>query len=297
MTSLLPAKIARALALTVVLAPQLRAMTDAEAAAGREIARRGADAVVGVEMVVTVKMSMGDRALPPRENRVDVNGTTLNARGLTVTSLAAIDPRVQFEAMRGMLGPQAARMEIGETDYKEVKLRLADGSEVPARVVLKDADTDLAFIAPEGANSAAGSFSPVKLAEPGNAAMLDTCFLVTRAPKGLRWVPIVRPSIVMGIVDKPRRLLLLTDQQIGSPAYDLKGRVVGVCLQHTTSGRPAGLVCMPIEDIAEIAKQAEVEAAKPPPPAAEATTTPAAPADQPAVPGTPPPAPKEPKGN
>ena len=39
--------------------------------------------------------------------------------------------------------------EIVSSEFKEVKLRLANGKEVPARFVLKDADLDLAFMAPE----------------------------------------------------------------------------------------------------------------------------------------------------
>src|ERR1700733_4511135 len=111
------------LALALAAAPAgLHALSDAEAKAGRDLVKHGADAIVGVEMVVTLKMTMGDRAMPPRENKIDINGTVLNSAGLVVTSLAAIDPRTQFEAIRAAMGPAAARMEVSETDYKEVKL-------------------------------------------------------------------------------------------------------------------------------------------------------------------------------
>ncbi len=129
--------------------PILRALPETEIKAGRDLVKHTANSIMGIEMVVTLKMSMGDRPMPPREVKIDINGTVLNAAGLTVTSLTAIDPRMQFESMRANMGPTGARMEVGESDYKEVKLRLADGSEVPARVVLKDGDLDLAFIAPE----------------------------------------------------------------------------------------------------------------------------------------------------
>jgi hypothetical protein len=215
-------------------------------------------------------MNMGDRAMPPRENKVDVNGTIVASSGLTVTSLAAIDPRTQFAAMAAVMGPGGQRVEISETDYKEVKLRLADGSEVPAKVVLKDADLDLAFIAPDpDAAGAKREFTPVKLDDAAEGVLLNTYLLVARAPKALQRVPLVRPAFVTGIVEKPRRLFLLSDQQMGCPVFDQQGHILGISVQNLNGGRNNGLVVLPAADVAEIARQAAVakpvEAPKPAP--------------------------------
>ena len=267
----------------------LHALPESEAKAGRDLVARCANSIMGVEMVVTLKMTMGDRAMPPREIKIDVNGTVLNAAGLTVTSLAAIDPRSQFEAMRSTMGPAGARMEVSESDFKEVKLRLADGSEVPARVVLKDGDLDLAFIAPEPDPSAdKHEFMPVKLAEPADGTVLSTYFIIARVSKALQRVPVVRPTLIVGIVEKPRRLYLMTDQQLGCPVFDLQGRVLGISVHHLSSGRSNGIVVLPAADVAEIAQQAAAEAAKPPAPKVTAenpvpaeTKSPTAPAPEP----------------
>jgi hypothetical protein len=273
--SVFPKLVFSSLALALAVVPaRLRALPEAEAKAGREIVKRYADSVVGIELVVTVKMTMGDRAAPPRENKLDVNGTVVTASGLTVTSLGAIDPRVQFEAMRAMMGGNASRMEVGETDYKEVKLRLADGTEVPARVVLKDADLDLAFIAPDpGAAGARHEFTPVKLEDAVEGVLLENYLVVSRAAKTLQRVPMVRTNYVTGIVEKPRRLYLMSDQQLGCPVFDQQGRVLGICVQNLSGGRAGGLIVVPAEDVAEIAKQAAaVKIEK-----TESTDTPAAP--------------------
>jgi hypothetical protein len=255
-------------ALTLAAAPAaLRAMPEAEAKVGRDVKDRYANSIIGVEMVVTLKMTLGDRVLPPREIKVDINGTVLNSAGLTVTSLAAIDPRMQIEALRASAGPAGARMEISESDFKEVKLRRSDGSEVPARVVLKDADLDLAFIAPETSPAAeAHEYTPVKLEGAAEGVQLSTYFVLARATKALQRVPIVRPTIMIGVVEKPRRFYLTTDQILGCPVFDLQGRVLGVCLHHLSNGRSNGIIVLPAADLAEIAQQAAAEAAKPPPP-------------------------------
>lgn len=256
------------LTLALLSAPAaVNAMTEAEAKAGRELMARSANSIIGVEMVVTLKMTMGERALPPREIKIDINGTVLNSAGLTVTSLAAIDPRMQFEAMRANMGPTGARMEVSESDFKEVKLRVADGSEVPARVVLKDADLDLAFIAPESDASAdKHEYTPIKLTDAAEGTVLSTYFIVSRTSKALQRVPVVRPTLIIGMLEKPRRLYLASDQILGCPVFDLQNRVLGVCLHHLSNGRSNGVIILPAADLADIAQQAAAEAAKPPAP-------------------------------
>lgn len=252
----------------IVLAPaSARAISEADATAGRALVKRYADAVIGVELVVTLKVKMGDREMPPREQKVDVNGTVISASGLTVTSLAEVDPQVGFEAMRAMQ-PGAARLELLGADFKEVKLRLADGTEVPARFVLKDADLDLAFMAPDyPADAAKREFAHVNLDEPAEGVVLNNYFFVSRAPKVLQRVPLVRESEMLGIVEKPRKIFLMTDQALGAPMFDLLGRLLGITLQHFANSRRTGFVVLPAADIADMAKQAA--AAKPPEKAVE----------------------------
>lgn len=249
------------IAVLMIAAPltgRLQAAPPAEAAAGRALVKRYADAIVGVELVVITKVKMGDREQPPREQRIEVNGTVISASGLTVTSLAAVDPQVQFDAMRGT--PQGGRVELVGVEFKEVKLRLADGKEVPAKFMLKDADLDLAFMAPETAEPGQ-SYAHVKLDEAAEGVVLADYLFVARAPKSLQRIPLVRRSEIMGIVEKPRRFYLVTDQSVGTPLFDPQGRVLGISLQPFASGR-ASVIVMPAADIAEMARQAAAAQAK-----------------------------------
>jgi S1-C subfamily serine protease len=252
------------LAVTAILAlMQLRPLTaapEAQAAAGRALVKRYADAIVNVELVVTLKVKMGDREAPPREQRIEVNGTVISPTGLTVTTLGMVDPQATLEALRGGAGGGGRGPEIVGSEFKEVKLRLANGTEVPARFVLKDADLDLAFMAPEASVENAGRQFPfVKLDEVAEGALLADYFYVGRAAKIQQRVPLVRATEIVGIVEKPRRFYLLTDQLaqwLGTPVFNLEGRVLGVTLQHFANGQRSGLIVLPAEDIAEMAKQA-----------------------------------------
>ncbi len=233
----------------------------ADAAAGRALVKRYADAIIGVELVVTIKVKMGDREQPPQERRLEVDGTVIAPNGLTLTSLATVDPQVQFDAMRAAQ-PGGRMPELVGVDFKEVKLRTADGREVPARFVLKDADLDLAFIAPETAE-ADRPYAHVKLDEAAEGTVLGDYYFVARAPKALQRTPLVRTSELIGIVEKPRRLYLLSNQSLGTPMFDAAGRTLGISLQHFANGRPVGVIVLPAGDIADMAKQAATILATP----------------------------------
>jgi hypothetical protein len=250
--------IVAALLATTIPCP-LTAASDAQAAAGRALVKRYADAIVSVELVVTLKVKMGDREQPPREQRIEVNGTVISPDGLTVTTLGQVDPQATLEALRA--GSSGGRMpEIVGSEFKEVKLRLANGTEVPARFVLKDADLDLAFMAPEATPENPGhDFPYVKLDEVADGALLGNYFYVGRAAKVQQRVPLVRTTEIIGIVEHPRRLYLLTEQAslwMGTPVFNPEGRVLGITLQHFANGQRSGLIVLPAEDIAEMAKQA-----------------------------------------
>lgn len=255
--------------LTAAAPAQSFADTPADATTGRALVQRYADAIIGVELVVTLKVKSGDRELPPREQRVEVNGTVIAANGLTVTSLAEVDPQTAFEAMRASQPGRSA--ELLGVDFKQVKLRLTDGTEIPARFVLKDGDLDLAFMAPEDATADAGerTFVHVDLLNQTEGAVLDRFFMIGRASKALQRVPIVQSSDIIGLLERPRRFYLMTHQSVGTPIFDPAGRVLGVSVQHFANGRRSGLVVLPAADISEIAHQ--VVFTKPAEPAAEAT--------------------------
>ncbi len=238
-----------------VLTPSMGATAPAEAEAGRALLKKQAEAVVGIEMVVTVKVKMGDREMPPREQRVEVNGTVLTKDGLTVASLAQVDPATEIEAMQ--ISQPGRQIELLGADFKEVKLRRADGTEVPARFVLKDADLDLAFIAPESGAGDEREFAHIDLSADVEGGVLEDFYTITRAPKALQRVPLIQKSTVVGIVEKPRMFYLMRELSLGSPVFDLEGKLLGIALQHFASGRRTGIVVLPAADIADVAKQAE----------------------------------------
>jgi hypothetical protein len=256
-------------ALLAPLPTRVAAATEAEAAAGRALVKRYADTIVSIEMVVVVKTG-GERGSQSREVKRETNGTMIAANGLTVTSLSLIDPRAAAGG-RAADGP--------ETEFKEVKLRLADNSEVAAQVVLKDSDLDLAFIAPESEAAAAGhTFAFVKLEDAAEPTVLSNYYEITRMPKTLQRTPIVQMSTVVGMIERPRRFVLVTEQTPGCPVFDPQGKVLGISVYYSSGGRQVANMILPATDVADMAKQAML--AKPDNPG-KAAANETAPAEQP----------------
>jgi len=153
---------------------------------------------------------------------------------------------------------------------------------VPARVVLKDVDLDLAFIAPvEDPAAVRKPFAYVDLDTAAAATVLGDYYVVTRAPKALQRVPLVHVATLEGIDAKPRAVFIVANIAAGCPVFDGGGRTLGIGLTYYANGRPAGPIVMPAADVADEARQAA--AVKPPPEPAPAEDESAAPAPKPAA--------------
>jgi hypothetical protein len=241
-------------------APNLRGLPEAEASAGRLILRRYADAVVVVKFTMVMKITVGDRSPTSSEQKIDLNATMITPQGLTVTSLSGIEPKVLFDSVRTQLASPAVPVELVSSELKGVKLRLGDGSEVPAKVVWKDATRDLAFLAPENPPAGGRTLTCVNLNDAPEAAMLlGDYYNLSRLAEVMQRQPIVRPCTITGIMERPRRQLLINTDWIadvlGCPVFDTKGRVLGICLRYLVDGIPRGIVVVPAADVAASASQ------------------------------------------
>lgn len=222
----------------------LQALPPAEAEAGRAIVQRHAAAVVEVELVAKLDITLNDKVQPPREIKRTANATVIAPTGLTVLSLRSIDPRSAV--------PRMPNLKTGEPEYKEVKLRLADDTEIPAKLVLMDEDLDLAFVAPEPALPER-PFAFVDLDDPAKAEVLGTYYDLARAGKHLQRTPAIRSVYAIGLVEKPRQLVLLSDYATGCPVFDADGKLLGISVRHMADGRDTGMILLPAASIAEIA--------------------------------------------
>lgn len=246
------------------------APADELAEKGRQIFKDNQHAVVTVTIVVRSKVSVGGRGGEPNESRQDVTGTIIDASGLTVVSLSATDPGQMFQnVMSSMSADDESKVKV-ETELSDVKLLLQDGTEVPAEVVLRDRDLDLAFLRPKTKLSAA--LPAVDLTRSGKAQLLDQVLGLTRLGNAAGRAYSASAERIAAIVERPRLFYVpetsMTTTALGAPAFTLDGKILGLFVMRSIkatsgSGMTGAMnqrdnitgIIVPADDVLKAAKQ------------------------------------------
>jgi hypothetical protein len=172
--------------------------------------------------------------------------------------LSNLDPSKQISGRE--INTPSGRVKIDATiTLKEVKIIMPDGTEIPADVVMKDADLDLAFLKPKpDAKEAKGVvFKPVDLknSAPGNIA--DEVVTVSRMDEVLNRQPAAQRGQIVGVTRKPRAFLRATGMDHGCPTFSLEDKLIGITVTHSVKDSPPAAVILPAADVLEIAEQAK----------------------------------------
>ena len=234
------------------------ARADDIAQAGRAVLKKYQDAVVTVRVVAKISIPGRESS---QEAKIDVVGLTVDATGLVVASLSGVDPSAKISHMAGR--------EV-QTEIADVKIVLADRTEIPAALVLRDKDLDLAFVRPTEKLAKPATFIP--LTATARPEVLDQVIILARNLLTHRLEPIVGDVRIAAIADKPRLFYIGTPalqfNTPGSAVFSLDGQLLGQLLIQRGAKSTWGVI-IPAADIADSAKQAPAEAPKAPAPAAE----------------------------
>lgn len=256
-----------------------RGAEDPPVGAAREVFARHQDGVVWVSAVMKMRAGGGLGAMFGRqEQKVEAVGTVVHESGLVVLSYTMLDPSAMLNAaMANVGGGEEGKVEF-KTELSGVKIRLADGTEIPGKLVLRDDDLDLAFVMPTekgkkipfvplgGAGGDAGG-------EAGAAAVkpLDPLVVIWRLGQNLDRQPAVALGRVSAVVTKPRTFYLVSGlEALGTPAFTADGKALGIVVMRKQMGDGGGLggmlsmaggggiaaVVVPGEDVMEVAQQA-----------------------------------------
>jgi len=251
------------LAVSLVPAP---ARADDLADKGRAIFLKNRQAVVTLQLVMKNKISgAGMPSTQSSEAKTDATGTVIDPSGLTVVSLSATDPSQLLQNMMSSMSEGDQRFKM-ESELSDVKILLEDGTELPAEVVLRDKDLDLAFIRPKTAPPAPMVF--VNLATAGKADVLDQLVALNRLGNAAGRSFAAAEERVAAVVQKPRLFYIpqtsATPTTLGCPAFTLDGKPLGVFLMRSLKGKGSmNMLSMQPENVtgiilpaAEIAKAA-----------------------------------------
>lgn len=186
----------------------------------RALSQKYSSSVVTLQLVI--KSSMGGES---NQAQLEADGLVIDPSGLVVTTNSAIDPAALYASA---MGEEA----MGRIAFSVVsaKIRLADGQEIPARVVLRDRDRNLAFVRP--LKKPAQSLSFVDFKGKSISQLGNPVYILGRLGKAASRVAEANCMRIIGVVDKPRRFYVLEPM-----AYYYSGNVA-----FSENGQPLGLI-------------------------------------------------------
>jgi S1-C subfamily serine protease len=253
-----------------VLAGAVDARAQDARAAARDVVKKWQEAIVNVRVVLKTRMSMAGREMQSADDSVDAVGTVIDPSGLTVMSLGSLNPGAMMNKIVGVsAGGGDNRVDIS-SEPTDLKIRLSDGREIPAKIVLRDEDLDLAFIRPTAKPAAA--LVAIDLAQSAKPVLLEQVIVLSRLGRVGGWGPSAALADIGAVIERPRTFYVLSGApaSMGTPAFNAGGKLVGLLtLRQVDPGRSSmfsmmggaealGLlpVILPAADVLEIARQA-----------------------------------------
>jgi len=261
--------------IAVLMAMTGSVSADEIAEKGRAILEANKQTIITVQLVIKEKFSFGGSDDEGSESKSEVPGTVISADGLTVVSLMSTDPGSMFADMMGdFASPVDSDFDMDfdmSSELVSVKLLPDGGKEIPAAVVLRDKDLDLAFIRPLEKPSQPMPF--LNLADGSSPKILDQVIGISRLGKVGGRVPSVTPSRIQAVVEKPRTFYVSSGYSMGTPAFSMDGKVIGIEVMRMIKSSDGGMgvgsmmggdgmlpVIVPASDVAEVAAQAPEKA-------------------------------------
>jgi hypothetical protein len=208
--------------LAILAASVAPAQADAQGDMMRALNAKYAASVVTLQLVL--KSSAGGES---DQSQLEADGIVIDSSGLVVTTNTAIDPASMYT---GVMGEEFAGR-VSST-VVSARIRLATGEEIPARVVLRDKDRNVAFMRPLRRPSKPLAW--VNFRGNNGARMGDPVYIMGRLGKSGSRSSEATVQRVVSVIEKPRRLYVLENN-----AYSYLGNVV-----FNESGQPLGLMSM-----------------------------------------------------
>ena len=254
----------------------------------RRLVARHQNAIVTVRG--TLKVSMTVRNLGVSENNesaVEAIGTVVDPSGVVLAGTLLLDPLGSL--MRGPLriqrGEQTFELDM-KSNLENLRLLLADKTEVPARILLRDDDLGLFVLAADPKPGVkAPVFNAVRLAGETEAQLYTSYFVLGRANEMFQHAMLIGRAMPVNTLAKPRPCLtLLTSMMpVGMPVFAADGRLAGIGslsfrkpdLEHPESAQNVHPlpILLPVADVRELLARAKRPV---PPGAAPAKPAPAA---------------------
>jgi hypothetical protein len=241
-----------------ILAAGLAARADDVSDSARDLFKKNQHCVVTVQVVLKLTTPRGSQ-----ERRNELTGTVVDPSGLTVLALSSVDPT---ELTQRILPDEMSASQV-ETEVSDLKILQEDGTEIPAEIVLRDKDLDLAYVRPKA--KLAAPMEAADLTKTATVQPLEQVLTINRLNRAAGRSYAASLERITAVLTKPRTFYIpdssMTATGLGSPVFSLKGGMVGILVMRAISAKGAShpsasefytAVILPAEDILKGAKQA-----------------------------------------
>lgn len=243
--------------IAALLALCLTARADQQGETARALAARYRSSAVKLALVL--KMSGGFMGIGgDQQTELEVDGVALDASGLIATTNMSIDPMALYSGITSDSSGTASQI-------VSVKIVTANDDEIPAKVVLRDKDRNLAFVRP--LRPLAKPLAAVDFHGAGKAQMGDAVFVLGRLGKAGSRSPEIVPRRIVAVVERPR-LFYVTESSmfanVGDVVFNEKGEPLGLSSIRVSTGRRSSMslndnflpIVIPAEDVLDAAQHA-----------------------------------------
>ena len=238
---------------------------------GRDLLNKHQHAIMTVEVVMKMRFSLPGLASQANEYKQDLTGTVIDPSGLTVLALSTCEPSDLIQTMMsGMSESDDDAKSTVNTELSDIKLLREDGTEVPADIVLRDKDLDLAFIRPKTKPST--PMAALDLSQAGTAQILDQVISLNRLGEAAGRSYAASVERISSVARKPRLFYVPSGDSssvtMGAPVFTADGKVLGIYvtrsinrksnLMELMSSRSDALtpIILPGADVLKAAQQA-----------------------------------------
>lgn len=206
-----------------------------------------------VTLSLVVKIGSGGAQT---QTEMESGGVLLDSSGLVVTTNTGIDPMAAYANEAEQYGAAMTTRVVG------VKILLAGGIEIPAKVVLRDKDKNLAFVRPLKKPDV--KLGGISFDTNASAQIGDPVYLLGRQGKTASRTLEAKVVRIESVMDKPRRFYVLNDSNssaVGFVAFNEKGQPLGLLTLRFPIGKARYSegnlpVIISARDVLEVARQA-----------------------------------------
>lgn len=219
-----------------------------------------ASSVLYIEVTMETSYAM-DGASDKNEQAENVTGILVDKSGLIIVPLLMISPNDALkQAMEGMANASAESKKMMDSfrmEIKKIVVKLPDGTELPATVVLKDAQSELAFIKTSAALPA--EYKPIDVPASTSVDLGDDLLCLSRMGSVSKFAPRVGGMYIAAKLTEPKQRYVLESNtdDVGLPAFTMDGQWAGVVLPKIISSYDKSYMqLVPVSEVKPLLKKA-----------------------------------------